>query len=218
VRKSFFAIFLLLMSSVLTAQQALNNDSIIKLTKAGLTEDLIISTINSTPGSFNTSVDGIIALKSAGVADKVVAALVSKGSNSTPAYAPVNPPSANGSQAAPTQIQSNMVAPMPGALPRIFLTSSSKGTNQNAARDQSMEMSKDFERDCPSVKITINQANADYTVALNHIEVGLLIRDNQIQIANRDGDLISKTKEGGSIAGAVKKACTLILSDYSKKS
>lgn len=80
-----------------------------------------------------------------------------------------------------------------------------------------MEMSKDFEKDCPGVKITILQQMADYTVVLNHIEIGAFVRDNQIQVANKDGDLISKTKEGGSIEGGVKKACTLILADWAKK-
>ena len=46
-----------------------------------------------------------------------------------------------------------------------------------------MEMSKDLERDCPGVRMTINQQVADYTVLLNHIEVGFA-RDNQIQVAN----------------------------------
>ncbi len=100
--------------------------------------------------------------------------------------------------------------------PRVFLQSASKGTNRNAARDQSMEMSKDFERDCHGVRVTINQQMADYTVVLNHIEVGFA-RDNQIQVANKEGDLLSKTKEGGSIAGGIKKACALIVADWAKK-
>jgi len=80
-----------------------------------------------------------------------------------------------------------------------------------------MEMGKDFEKDCPDVRVTLNQQAADYTVVLNHIEVGLM-RDNQFQVANRQGDLIARTKEGGSIDGGVKKACKIILDDYSAKS
>jgi hypothetical protein len=53
-------------------------------------------------------------------------------------------------------------------------------------------------------------------VLLNHIEHGF-VRDNQIQIANKEGDLISKTKEGGSINGDVKKACQIISADWAKK-
>jgi hypothetical protein len=79
-----------------------------------------------------------------------------------------------------------------------------------------MEMSKDLEKNCPGVRITINQQVADYTVLLNHIESGFA-RDNQIQVANKDGDLLSKTKEGGSIAAGMKKACALILADWANR-
>lgn len=100
--------------------------------------------------------------------------------------------------------------------PRVFLQSSSHGNNWNSRRDQSMEMSKDFEKACPDVRITLNQQMADYTVALNHIEHGFA-RDNQFQIAARNGDLLSTTKEGGSINGGVKKACHQILADWTTK-
>jgi len=98
----------------------------------------------------------------------------------------------------------------------VFLQSQSKGNNANAARDQSMEMSRDFEEVCPAVRVTITQQMADYTVLLNHIEIGLFVRDNQFQLADKDGDLLSKTKEGGSIRGGVKKVCDLILADWAK--
>ena len=118
------------------------------------------------------------------------------------------------------QETSNSLAPSnavisTGSQPRVYLSAASKGSQWNAARDQSMEMSKDFEKDCPGVRVTINQSAADYTVLLNHIEHGFA-RDNQIQIANKDGDLISRTKEGGSIRGNIKKACDVILADWSR--
>ena len=79
-----------------------------------------------------------------------------------------------------------------------------------------MEMSKDFEEVCPSVRVTISQQMADYTVLLNHIEIGLFVRDNQFQLADKNGDLLSKTKEGGSIRGGVKKVCDLIAASWIK--
>lgn len=79
-----------------------------------------------------------------------------------------------------------------------------------------MEMGKDLEGDCPAVRITISQDMADYTILLNHIEVGFA-RDNQIEVANKQGDLISRTKEGGSIRGGMKKACQTVLADWAKK-
>jgi hypothetical protein len=75
----------------LKAQSTLNNDAVIKLVKAGLSEDLIISTINSQPGTYDISTDGLIALKSAGISDKVVSAIVMKVSGGAPAAASVMP-------------------------------------------------------------------------------------------------------------------------------
>jgi TPR repeat protein len=77
-----------------------------------------------------------------------------------------------------------------------------------------MEMSKDFEQACPGVRISINQQVADYTVILSHIELGLFVRDNQMQVADKNGDLISKTREGGSIGGNVDVVCSLIIMDW----
>jgi hypothetical protein len=207
--KSFIALVFLAFCPLLVAQQALNNDSVIKLVKAGLSDDLIVTIINDVPGTYDISTDGLIALKTAGVSDKVVAAVAAKTSVVAQSIAAPVP---TGQEPA----QQSTVASPSTKRPRVFLTSSSKGSNQNAARDQSMEMSKDFERDCPTVKISINQQVADYTVALNHIEIGWA-RDNQFQVANKDGDLISTTKEGGSIALGVKKACAVILADWAKK-
>jgi hypothetical protein len=65
------------------APQAMDNASVIKMVKAGLPEDLIISTINTHPGTYTTTADGLIALKKAGAGDKVLAAVVLKASGVT---------------------------------------------------------------------------------------------------------------------------------------
>ena len=88
MRKSIFTLVFLAICSLLTAQQTMNNDSVIKLVKAGLSDDLIVSTINGSTGTYDTSADGLIALKSAGASDKVVAAIVAKSA------APGAPPAA----------------------------------------------------------------------------------------------------------------------------
>jgi hypothetical protein len=196
------------------AQQVMDNAAVLKLKGAGLSEELIITTINNSPGHYSMETDDLIALKKAGLSDRVMTAMIYKNSNPG---GPAAPPPPAASAVGPGVPATGPAPRDPNAKPRVFLTSQSKGTNQNAARDQSMEMGKDFERDCAGVRITLNQSMADYTVSLNHIEVGLLVRDNQVQIADHNGDLISKTKEGGSIAGAVKKACDLILADWGKQ-
>ena len=91
MRKGVLALLFLATCSFLAAQQVMNNDSVIKLVKAGLSDDLIVTTINSSPGAYDTSADGLIALKSAGASDKVVAAIVAK---ATAPAAPPAPPAA----------------------------------------------------------------------------------------------------------------------------
>jgi hypothetical protein len=95
MRKVLFAVVIVACCHLLVAQQALSNDAIIKLVKAGLSDDLIVSTINASAGTYDTSAEGLIALKSAGASDKVVSAIVIKASAPPPtAAAPPAPPAA----------------------------------------------------------------------------------------------------------------------------
>lgn len=85
MRKFLLALLLVIGSSLLFAQQSLDNAAVIKLIKAGLSPDLIVSTIQASPGKYDTSADGLIALKEAGASDKVISAMVMKASGVTPA-------------------------------------------------------------------------------------------------------------------------------------
>jgi hypothetical protein len=51
IRKSLIALVFLAVCPLLAAQQTMNNDAVIQLVKAGLSDDLIISTINASPGT-----------------------------------------------------------------------------------------------------------------------------------------------------------------------
>jgi hypothetical protein len=110
MRKAILACLFLLLGSGLLAQQALDNQSVTKLVKAGLSEDLIVTTINSSPGTYDTSANGLIALKKAGASDKVIAAIVIKASGAT-AAAPA--PASSAGSATPT----TSVVLAQGALP-----------------------------------------------------------------------------------------------------
>ncbi len=91
--KCFIAISFLTIASLLTAQQTLNNDGVIKMTKAGISEDVIASAVTSSPGTYDNSADALVALKSAGVGDKVIGAMVAKAAGTSSASAPVTPSS-----------------------------------------------------------------------------------------------------------------------------
>jgi hypothetical protein len=93
MRKGLVALLFLAFTSFLTAKPALNNDSVIKMVKAGLTDDVIVATINANPGEYDASPDGLIALKQAGISNKVIDAIVAKSTNSGPDSAqPSAPP------------------------------------------------------------------------------------------------------------------------------
>lgn len=73
-------VFALVLFNGAQAQEPLTNDSIIKMVKSGLSEDVILSMVRTQPARYTVTPDQLIALKSAGVPDKVVAAMVDKGS------------------------------------------------------------------------------------------------------------------------------------------
>jgi hypothetical protein len=193
---------------LLLGQQTMNNESVVNLMKAGFSEDVIISAINRSQGAFDTSVDGLIALKNAGITNKEIAAIVAKAYPQSSAALVV--PVVAGT---PTVRAANK--------PRVFLRAQSHSSGFHESRDQSMEMSKDFQEECPGVVISVNSHLLDYTVDLNHTESDFM-RQNQIQVANKDGDLVSGPSgsgsiKGPSIRGGVKKACDVILADWARK-
>src|SRR5215471_4676951 len=72
------AILFASLSIVATAQQPLTNESIQKMAKAGLGDDVIVSMIQSQPGHYDLTPDTLVSLKSAGLSDKVLAAMAAK--------------------------------------------------------------------------------------------------------------------------------------------
>lgn len=78
--RKVLAIIFIVLCPLLFAQQPLNNDAVIKMAKAGLSDDVIITSINSNPGTYDTSTDGLIALKKGKVSDKIVSAIIVKSS------------------------------------------------------------------------------------------------------------------------------------------
>jgi hypothetical protein len=76
---------LLLAPAVLAcAQDALTNESVVKMVKAGLSEGVILSMVNTQPATYSMTPDKLIELKSAGVSDRVVAAMVERSASTGP--------------------------------------------------------------------------------------------------------------------------------------
>lgn len=77
IKRMFFAFFLCLSCGAWA--NTMTNDDVIKLVRAGLSEAVILQTIDAaSPGSFDTTANGLITLKQAGTTDAVVGRMVSK--------------------------------------------------------------------------------------------------------------------------------------------
>ena len=70
--------FCLGLAALAQQQSALTNDSVVKLVKAQLSDEVIVNTIKSQLCLFQLGTDDLIALRQAGVSDKVIAAMVDK--------------------------------------------------------------------------------------------------------------------------------------------
>ena len=87
----------------------LTNQDIIKLVKAKISEDLIIQKISTSKTRFDTSVDGLVALRDAGVDDRLLAVMMNPGTAGgggtapagTKAPAATNPPPASAAPPGP---------------------------------------------------------------------------------------------------------------------
>lgn len=77
-----------LSAAALLAQSALDNEAILKVVKAGLSDDVIAGMVNNQPGKYSLAPDDVIALKTAGVSDTIIAAMVNKTSSPPTATVP----------------------------------------------------------------------------------------------------------------------------------
>jgi len=87
----YFRVLLMfaLISGTASAQSVLNNDSVTKMVKGGLGDDVIVSMIKGQPGNYAIDPDTLIQIKSAGVSEKVIGAMVEKNSsNASPTMLP----------------------------------------------------------------------------------------------------------------------------------
>ena len=70
---------LLGIAPVLYAQQSqkpITNADVAKMVKAGLSESIVVATIQANPGNYDTSTDGVIKLKKSGVTDSEIKAML----------------------------------------------------------------------------------------------------------------------------------------------
>ncbi len=69
----------ILLAVCVLAQEPMNNEGVIKLVKSGMSEELIVQVIRQQPGAYAIGANELIALKDAGVSEKVILAMLAKG-------------------------------------------------------------------------------------------------------------------------------------------
>ena len=70
-----------------SSDEVLTNEAVATMTKAGLGPDVIVAKIRASPSAFDVSVDALVRLKDAGVADEVINAMIEAGEPPTTAGA-----------------------------------------------------------------------------------------------------------------------------------
>lgn len=78
----------------------ISNDDIVRMKNAGLEETILLQTIKSQPGSYDVTPDGLIALKTSGVPQNVIAAMQAYGTGLRTRSLPTNQPATSRAVAA----------------------------------------------------------------------------------------------------------------------
>jgi hypothetical protein len=93
IRRSRLAIVALVCAAALFAQQALDDEAVLKLVKAGVSESIVLAMVKNQPGRYSLAADDVIRLKNAGVPDAILAAMIDKqsGNPEQPLPAPAHP-------------------------------------------------------------------------------------------------------------------------------
>lgn len=90
-------------------QKPLTNADVVKMVKGGVSESIVVSTIQSLPSQFDTSPDALISLHKAGVTQAELNAIIAASNGSTAAGAsPSGKTSPNESAPSPTKTKSRM--------------------------------------------------------------------------------------------------------------
>jgi hypothetical protein len=83
-----------------------------------------------------------------------------------------------------------------------------------SSHNQTMELARDFSKQCPGAIVTLNGTDADYSVEPGHDAVhGLIHKNNQVMVTNRRGDLLT-SHANHAAALSTSDSCAAILADW----
>jgi hypothetical protein len=83
----------ILVSTAAFSQVLLTNEVIVRMVKAGVSDEVIATMVGDKVGQYSLTANDLIALKQAGVSNKIIGAMMSRGAPSATLVAPSAPPS-----------------------------------------------------------------------------------------------------------------------------
>jgi hypothetical protein len=98
------------------ANSAMTNRDVIRLVKAKIADDIIVAKIKQSKTKFDTSVEGLVALKEAGVSDGLISVIVNASDASSQ-------PAPGGASASPTAAKPGLLPASNGSKEVVALTS-----------------------------------------------------------------------------------------------
>jgi hypothetical protein len=84
MKRSLCLLFAPALLFLASAQEALNNEAIVKMVKSGLGENLIVSMIQGQPGKYSLNPDELVKLEESGLSEKILSAMAAKGNAASP--------------------------------------------------------------------------------------------------------------------------------------
>jgi len=139
---SAIALAFVLLAGAAPAQEVLSNESVISMVRAGLSETIILAKVKSSAAKFDVRTDSLVALKRAGVTDRVIEAMVSHpGQAAAAAPAPAAPAPAASAPATPAApaapaAPATSAAATPGVAAPPSLTATPTGQAMAALKER----------------------------------------------------------------------------------
>lgn len=199
--KSLLLITALFLGSTVQGRDQLDNAKVLELAKSGLSAELIVTLIETSPTDFDTDLETILELRNAGVPDAVLQAMVK--STSRPARFS---PDMDGRLL--VYVQDSDSWSVDGGISAG--EGWGVGSVEGGARPQTAEIIKTFHERCPDVDLTSQRELADFTVILEHEGgKGPIRKDNKVVVFDSDGVAVYSGSTR-SLGNAVKDACNEI--------
>jgi len=191
----------------------MTNEDILNMTKAGLSASVIIDKIADVPCRFDTSIAALKELKSSGVENSVLSAMIH--------CHPDGPPHAHphvwiGANQEQVSERSGMTITGRDSDEGLDVNASPTATTTQTHSEYA-DAARELSAKCPSLVITERQSEADYTVTIERYHSGRLVTQrNSFDVFRvRDGNLILSDKTRW-LKNAATSICRVISQDAAR--